>query len=630
MSENQAPGLGPEGNQTSATLELLRLRGAISDIAINEGRLKIQEGQLQVWVARYRGEAQDSLDAALAARAQQQLAILQPQLANVREQLARLQQEKAALTQQQQAILEKLNISSPDQARTLTSDDSGIAWSPPTPIKLPSRHRRLGSRPLFWLSALLAALVIVLAVLRVNQSFFSPAPQPTVVAQAPTPTPTPPPPPIFTPNGTGPTDLACLDVTNTDCYSPEQVQQAFSLNSLYRSGFNGKGQTIVILGAGHTANLQADLHHFDQTWGLPDPVFQMLQPHGPPAPYQCADGADDLQLESTLDIEWSHAIAPGAKLVLIVGDNYYDNSPKDNCANGSILDDVTYALDHHLGNIISISYGGSELGDISETAGEHAQDQSYYLNADSVFQRAASQHVTVLASAGDQGATNPNDFTKPDSYWNRPNIGWPASDPYVLAVGGTSLTIADATGDYSEETVWNDAGFAATGGGLSSVFPEPAYQKQLPDQAIFHGKRGIPDVAFPAEEFVMYTSLLSGFIGKAISQFKHWDLAGGTSLSAPCWAGIIAIADQVHQQPLGFIQPALYWLNGQGMHDITTGNNSFANVQGYQAQSGYDLASGWGTPIADEFIPALLQATLDISPGCRHSPRQCTWEPQPI
>jgi hypothetical protein len=631
VSDHQAPGAGREENQTSVDLELLRLRGAISDIAISEGRLKTQEGQLHVWVARFRGEAQDHLDTALAARAQQQLATLQPQLTSVQEQLARLQAEKAALTRQQQALLEKLNIFSVEQAQTLTSADSGIAWSPAPPVRQPGRpgRQRLVSRPLFWFSALLAALVIVLAVVSAHPFFFSPVPRATSVVQAPTPTPTPPPAPIFTPNGTGPSDLACLDATSIDCYSPEQVQEAFSLNSLYRSDFNGKGQTIVILGAGHTTDLQVDLHHFDQTWGLPDPVFQILQPHGPPAPYQCADGVDDLQLESTLDIEWSHAIAPGAKLVLVIGDNNSGGSLADNCFHDSLLDDVTYTLDHHLGTIISISYGGSELGDVSETAGEHAQDQDYYRNADSIFQRAAREHVTVLASAGDQGATNPNDFTKSDSYWNRPNIAWPASDPYVLAVGGTSLTIANNAGAYNSEAVWNDAGFAATGGGLSLVFPEPAYQKQVSDQTIFHGKRGIPDVAFPAEAFVMYTSLVSGFIGKANPQFTHWDLAGGTSLSAPCWAGLIAIADQMNQHPLGFIQPALYWLNGQGMHDITVGDNSFANVLGYQAQPGYDLASGWGTPIADEFIPALLQATLDISPGCKHYPRQCTWKPQP-
>src|ERR1051326_198306 len=112
MSEQHTPGAGKDGTQASAALELLKLRGAISDIAINEGRLKIREGQLQVWVARYTSEAQNTSDAALAAKAQQQLDTLKPQLASVKEELARLEAEKATLTQQQQAILEKLKLSS--------------------------------------------------------------------------------------------------------------------------------------------------------------------------------------------------------------------------------------------------------------------------------------------------------------------------------------------------------------------------------------------------------------------------------------------------------------------------------------------------------------------------------------
>lgn len=632
MSEHQAPEPGKAENQTAAALELLRLRGAISDLAIDEGRLKIQEQQLQIWIARYRGEAQQAQadrDEALAARALQQLGTLQPQLTGIQERLARLQEQKTAFAQQQQRILEQLNIPTIEAARALTSADSGVSWSPAPPAKqvVAPRRRRLASRPVFWFSIVAAMLVIVLAVVGIPRLPFFQAPQSSGVTQAITPTPTPEG-PVFTPNGTGPSDARCQGAIGFDCYNPEQIQQAFSLNPLYRQGFDGHGQTIVILGAGHTTTLQADLQHFDQTWGLPDPDFQVLQPHGPPAPYKCPGGYDGLQFENTLDVEWSHAMAPGAKIVLIIGDNNSGISTQANCGNGSIPQDVTYALNHHLGNVISISYGGSELGDVSETAGDHAADRVYYRDADAIFQRAANQHVTVLASAGDQGATNPNDFTNPNSYWKLPNVEWPASDPYVLAVGGTSLTIGDPSGTYDGEAVW-DHPDAATGGGLSSVFAEPAYQKQVPNQAMFQGKRGIPDVAFPAENFSLYESTDAGVLGKADSQLNHWDLAGGTSLSAPCWAGLIAIADQMYQQPLGFIQPALYRLGGAGMHDITIGGNTFAGVQGYQAQPGYDLVSGWGTPIADEFVPALIQTTFEMSPGCQHFHHLCTWQPPP-
>ncbi|HEU5366849.1 MAG TPA: hypothetical protein VFU69_00225, partial [Ktedonobacterales bacterium] len=310
MSEQQAPGAGKEENQTNAALELLRLRGAISDIALDEGRLKMQEGQLQTWLARYRSESQQaraSQDEALAARALQQLDTLHPQLVKVQEQLARLQAQKAALTQQQQAILEKLNISSSEAARTITSADSGVAWSPAPPARqttTPNRQRVTG-RPIFWFSAVLVLLVIVVAAASVVHSPFAQTPQSIATTPAITPTPTPA--PVFAANGTGPTDIICHNLIGGDCYSPEQIQQAFSLTPLYRQGYDGRGQTIVILGAGHTTTLRADLAHFDKTWGLPDPNLQILQPHGPPAPYKCPGGVDGLQLENTLDVEWSHA-----------------------------------------------------------------------------------------------------------------------------------------------------------------------------------------------------------------------------------------------------------------------------------------------------------------------------------
>lgn len=631
MSEHQAPEPGKAENQMAAALELLRLRGAISDLAIDEGRLGIQEQQLQTWIARYRGETQQAQaehDEALAARALQQLDTLQPQLTGIQERLARLREQKADLTRQQQRILEQLHIPTVEAARTLTSADSGVAWSPAPTAKRAGapRRKRLASRPAFWFSVVSALLVIVLGVVSIPRLPFFQTPGASEPTQATIPIPTPAG-PAFTPNGTGPTDATCQDTIFFDCYNPEQIQQAFGLTPLYRQGFDGHGQTIVILGAGHSTTLKADLQHFDQAWGLPDPDFQILQPHGPPAPYTCADGEDDLQFENTLDVEWSHAIAPGAKIVLIIGDNNSRGSPEGNCVHYSLTQDVTYALNHHLGNVISISYAGSELGDDTETARQHAQDLTIFQGADTVFRRAANQHVTVLASAGDEGATSVNDYTKTDSYWKLPNVEWPASDPYVLAVGGTSLAIADPNGTYDGEAVWNNPNNAATGGGLSSVFAEPVYQKQVPNQAMFAGKRGLPDVAFPAENFILYDSADSGLLGKADSQFNHWDLAGGTSLSAPCWAGLIAIADQMSGQPLGFIQPALYRLGGEGMHDITVGDNSFAGVQGYQAQPGYDLVSGWGTPIADEFVPALIQTAFEMSPGCQHFHRLCTWQP---
>jgi subtilase family serine protease len=406
------------------------------------------------------------------------------------------------------------------------------------------------------------------------------------------------------------------------CYSPEQIQKAFGLDSLYRQGYDGKGQTIVILGTGNTPNIEKDLKAFDKAWGLPDPPsFKILQPFGPPVPYTCFGGEDGLQIETTLDVEWSHAIAPGASIVVVIGANSEQTylpppAGATNCSFYDLEQAAAYALDNHLGNIISISYGGSELGAKTDTATDKANEQKELSAADSIFKRAASMGVTVMASTGDTGATNGDDNSDPSKYWDKPNISWPASDPYVLAVGGTTLTIKDDSGTYGNEVVWNDpATGGATGGGISALYDEPAYQKTVPNQALFQGKRGIPDVAFPADvNYSLYVSLSPGIVDAA--KYPHWVLIGGTSASSPCWAGIIAIADQMSVQmggqPLGFIHPALYSLQGQGMHDITQGDNSFIGVQGYKAEQGYDLASGWGTPIADQFIPALVQAVQQV------------------
>jgi subtilase family serine protease len=412
-------------------------------------------------------------------------------------------------------------------------------------------------------------------------------------------------PSFYIASGTAPSNSECLSEFNQACYSPEDIQQAFRFNPLYKQGYTGKGQTIVIIGAGYTTTLEADLHTFDQAWGLPDPKLTILHPDGPTVPYQCGT-TDGLQGENTLDVEWAHAIAPAANITLIIGSNDSGGALQDNCAPFSLVEDVNYAVDQQLGQVISISYGGSELGSRSDTPQDKNAEKQFYLYGESIFQRATQAGITIVVATGDDGATNPDGGGR-NSEWQQPNVSWPASDPYILAVGGTKLTVDPGSSVYDKEVVWNERGNAATGGGLSAVYPEPAYQKIVPNQKLFQGQRGIPDVAFPAESFMVYGSFFPGQV-RNDAQWRHWGIVGGTSASAPCWAGLIAIADQMRGAPLGQIQPALYMLAGKDMHDITEGNNTFAGVQGYMAQEGYDLVSGWGTPIANSFVPDLVQA----------------------
>ena len=323
--------------------------------------------------------------------------------------------------------------------------------------------------------------------------------------------------------------------------------------------------------------------------------------------YTCSDGIDDLEGENTLDVEWSHAIAPGAKIVLLIGANDSGGLPGQNCSFVGLQDAARYTIEHRLGQVISMSYGGSELGDVSDTPLDKDGERQYYSDGHTLFQQAAQAGSTVIASSGDTGATNPNDHAKPSSYWNRPNVSWPASDFEVLAVGGTQLKVDPQTGKYLSEQVWNiDQG--ASGGGLSTVFDEPTYQKNLPNQSLLGGHRAVPDVAFPADDILVYEAFSPGTLIDHHPEWEHWDVVGGTSVGAPCWAGLIAIADQMRGKPLGLVQPALYSLAGKDMHDIVMGDNSFGQVTGFQATKGFDLATGWGTPIANTFLPALVKA----------------------
>jgi subtilase family serine protease len=620
---------GSEGQpdyETAILRELQTLQQAIAQLAVDEQHLQAQQAQATRQINEasrqaYQAQQANQLDYynwAIEHRARGVAAANTFHL-----QLGQVAARKQQFVARQQYLQAQLNAMQSSQ-RQADQRLQGMLAQPPAwpsplgqppgqlpgqPLAVPPQSRR--SRGVVWLAGIMV-LIVVLASLGVIWHFRSaPAPAPTSSTTRPTPQPitvSTNNQPFYQPTGNLPSYEYCVTHLTTPCFSPEAIQQAFHLNSLYRSGYTGKGQTIVLLDAGHTTTLRADLQHFDQTWGLPDPSLTIVTPHGPAAPYTCAGGIDYLEGETTLDVEWAHSIAPGAKIVIVLGSNRVGDTLQENCSGDLTLqEDVDYTIAHQLGQVLSMSFGSSELGLDTDTASDKTGEQQYYQQGARLFQEAAAQHITVLAAAGDAGVTNPNDASNPDSFWNKPNVSWPASDPNVLAVGGTSLTL-DASDNYQSETVWDDPKLGSTGGGLSAVFPEPAYQKQVPNQNLFHGSRAIPDVAFPADGFLVYMSGNTQGLGQINPQWRNWDVVGGTSVSAPCWAGLIAIANQVRGQPLGLIQPILYALQGKGMHDITTGSNSYHGVTGYLALTGFDLVSGWGTPIADQLIPDLVQA----------------------
>jgi subtilase family serine protease len=368
------------------------------------------------------------------------------------------------------------------------------------------------------------------------------------------------------------------------CYGPGAIRKAYGVDALIALGFGGKGQTIVIIDAYGSPTAEADLTAFDTVFGLPaPPSFQQIHMPGS-APFDNTDpNQQGWAEEVSLDVQWSHAIAPGAKIIVVAA---VTNDDQD------LLDAQNYAINHHLGHIMSESFGELEF---VETPPLLAANEASY-------KRAQDQNISVFVASGDDGPTGVDNNNNPVLVRSP---SYPASSPEVTSVGGTNLffgtaTNADPNGTYQGEVVWND-GFGAGGGGISNVFSTPKYQtKHLPKATLksLNGFRGYPDVAYNAG-VVGGVIVHLGFFPDAADDGYY--IFGGTSAGAPQMSGVTAIANQLSHKSLGFLNDNLYQLGDIGalrvvMHDITVGNNDFLGVTGFSATRGWDLVTGWGTP----------------------------------
>jgi subtilase family serine protease len=386
-----------------------------------------------------------------------------------------------------------------------------------------------------------------------------------------------------------PTDAECRSFFYpSPCYSPQEIRKAYGVDALIDAGFVGTGETIVIIDSYGSPTIREDLKAFDKGYGLPDPPsFKILSPLGT-VPFDANNSTEaGWAFETTLDVEWAHAMAPGAAIVLMT-------SPVAETEGVQGLPQFLalekYALEHQLGHVITQSWAATE-NTLFDAAGRQlvAEMEDFYKSA-------SSEHVTVLASAGDSGSSNPE--LNGATLYTSPTVNYPASSPWVTAVGGTSL-YASTQGDYSYELVWNEQG-GAGGGGISELFDEPDYQFASLPAAVSQqlgGKRGLPDVSYNADPYTGILVYLS-FYG---ADYAGYYEVGGTSEGSPQWAGIVADLNQFAGQPLGFLNPALYSVSGLGQfgkygRDITNGGNGLNNVPGYYANPGWDPASGWGTP----------------------------------
>lgn len=347
--------------------------------------------------------------------------------------------------------------------------------------------------------------------------------------------------------------------------TPASIRQQYGFDKLTQTG---AGQTIAIVIAYNDPSVVSDLAYFSNYYGLPMPpsISVVNQTGGTTLPDPEPAGSHDWERELSLDVQWAHAIAPAANILVVAA-----ASPTYN----DLFAAVRYAKTVPGVSTVSMSFAGVEFPGVN------------VLN-ESAFNQPANQGVTFIAASGDNGA----------------ELNYPASSPQVMAVGGTTIN-ADGS-----ETAW-----AGSGGGYSSVFRRPTYQNGVNTNR----NRGVPDVAYDADPqsgFPIYNQ----FNGTTTPGNSNWLQLGGTSAGAPQWAGLLALANEARaasglgtlttDQTLSMLY-ALYNTPYYSMafNDITTGSN------GYDAVVGYDVVTGLGTPKADFLVPYLAGLISIPEPG---------------
>jgi subtilase family serine protease len=343
----------------------------------------------------------------------------------------------------------------------------------------------------------------------------------------------------------------------TSAFGPTQIRHAYGFDQVSNEG---AGQVIGIVDAYDDPSAEADLGVFNKQYGLPacttsNGCFRKIFENN----RQPAANAN-WGVEISLDIQWAHAIAPQAKIVLV---ETTSNSLTD------LLSGVDTAV-RNGASVVSMSWTSSEF------KGETSLDSHFVSNT-----------VTFFAASGDTGT----------------GVAYPAASPYVIGVGGTSLTL-DPRGNYASEIAWS-----GSGGGISLVEHEPLFQAELPIPDNPGGQRGVPDVSYnanPGTGYAIYDSFkINGAAG--------WFQVGGTSAATPQWAALVSIANSsrvaARKTNLNGADAILYSLAKAGrvtdFHAVAQGTNGSCGTI-CTATAGYDYVSGLGTPQAKVLIAALV------------------------
>lgn len=333
-------------------------------------------------------------------------------------------------------------------------------------------------------------------------------------------------------------------------YGPLHLQEAYSLRDVR---IKGKGQIIALVDAFHDPTAEADLGTFDTQFGLPacttaNGCFQVVYQTGIRPPADTSGWSNEI----AIDTQWAHAIAPGAAIMLVE-------------ANSNTFRDLLAAVDVAVSRgatVVSMSWGGSE----SSNEGQ----------SDSHFEVPG---VTFVCSSGDSGH----------------GVQYPAASPFVVGVGGTSLTLA-SNAVWKSETAW-----VGSGGGKSRFEAEPSYQAS----AQTSGKRGVPDVAYDADPNTGVPAYNSNACAACFTGWQQW---GGTSIGAPQWAALFARANAARAMagkgPLSLPHIVLYAAPASNYHDIVSGSNGGCGLL-CTAGAGYDFVTGLGSPIGGVLIAKL-------------------------
>jgi subtilase family serine protease len=380
-------------------------------------------------------------------------------------------------------------------------------------------------------------------------------------------------------------------------YQPSEIQTAYNLTQLYHEGLTGAGKTVAIVDAYGSTTIAADLVTFSQAMGLPPANFTVI---GTPTESNfLTDANAGWATETTLDVEWVHAIAPGAKIVLVV-------APTSSWAD-LFSADITAAS---LPGVVSISNSWGTVGGELGVAG----DGEFYNAADNIFKAIGAIGESIQFATGDDG----NNAIATVGTYTSP--GWPSSSPYVTGIGGVSVALdsqkhiawqsswgnniteiadTDALGNPPIDSPFAEGFVYGGGGGASDIYPKPSYQKSLAGD-----RRLTPDISWVADP---YTGVEFIYTGDAQGD-QFIDVIGGTSASTPMFSALWAIANQNARHRLGQAAPLLYKLPTPAITDVVTPNSAH-NVTGTISDPGGSFAvNSWELAAPLNGLPTFVSA----------------------